>query len=56
MSSFMMNTLNTKSKSKMLKKFKLFRRSVMPVPKPKTVKQFISEALVKQAGAPKPIE
>ena len=48
----MMNTLNTKSKSKMLKKFKLFRRSVMPVPKPKTVKQFISEALVRQAVAP----
>ena len=51
----MMNTLNTKSKSKTLKKFKLFRRSVMPMSKPKTVKQFISEALVKQAGAPIPI-
>ena len=48
----MMNTLNTKSKSKMLKKFKLFSRSVMPVPKPKTVKQFISEALIKQAVEP----
>ena len=51
----MMNTLNTKSKSKMLKKFKLFRRTVMPMSKPKTVKQFVSDALVKQAVAPKPI-